>query len=186
MFTMSRRSWNSRQEKKGNVMELYVLRHAIAVPRGTPGFKSDSQRPLTPKGEKKMWRIAAGMKQMGLSFDLILSSPYVRAMRTAEIVAKTFKATKLLKDSADLEADGDPALLIESLNGLFKSAKKIVIVGHETYLSMLISMLDAGHARMRLTLKKGGLCQLMADSLRYGRCATLEWLLTPRQMTARG
>jgi phosphohistidine phosphatase len=168
------------------MIELYVLRHAIAVPRGTPGFKRDSQRPLTAKGEKKMWRISAGMKQMGLGFDLILSSPYVRAMRTAEVVAKTFKATKLLKDSADLEADGDPALLIESLNGPFKPAKKIVIVGHEPYLSRLISMLVAGHARMSLTLKKGGLCKLTAGSLRYGRCATLEWLLTSRQMILRG
>jgi phosphohistidine phosphatase SixA len=53
-------------------------------------------------------------------------------------------------------------------------------VGHEPYLSELISVLLTGRLDLPLALKKGGVCRLTANRLHYGRCATLEWLLTPR------
>jgi len=57
-----------------------------------------------------------------------------------------------------------------------------LLVGHEPYLSELISVLIAGDAGAGIMLKKGGLCRLSATSLRFSRCATLEWLLTPAQL----
>jgi len=59
-------------------MNLYIIRHAIAVDEGAPEYE-DSQRPLTDKGKKKMRQIAKGLHTLGVGFDLILSSPYVRA-----------------------------------------------------------------------------------------------------------
>jgi hypothetical protein len=35
-------------------------------------------------------------------------------------------------------------------------------------------------------MKKGGLCKLTVETLQAGRCATLEWLLTPKQMSLMG
>jgi hypothetical protein len=49
-------------------------------------------------------------------------------------------------------------------------------------LSRLIALLTAGNTGMEIDLKKGGLCKLETESLRYGRCATLEWLLAPRHL----
>jgi phosphohistidine phosphatase SixA len=68
-------------------MNLFLLRHAIAVEPGALSGASDAARPLSPEGKEKMRKIARGMKALDLSFDLILSSPYVRARETAEIVA---------------------------------------------------------------------------------------------------
>ena len=53
-------------------MEIYILRHGIAVPRGSRGYKKDSDRPLTQEGEEKTRQIAKAMREMGLQFDLIL------------------------------------------------------------------------------------------------------------------
>lgn len=167
-------------------MDLYVLRHAIAVQRGTPGYERDSERPLTPEGERRMRRAAKGMKALGISFDLILSSPYLRAKQTAEIVAKAFKAAKELKFSPTLAADGNPEELTEELNSHYHSLTSILLVGHEPYLSDLISTLVAGDSSLSLVMKKGGLCKLTMDSLQHGRCATLEWLLTPGQLRSIG
>lgn len=164
-------------------MDLYLLRHAIAVERGTPGYEVDSTRPLTPRGEQKMWQIAEGMKALGLSFDLILTSPYVRARQTAEIVAEVLKAKNKMEFSAALAPGGDPAELIEELNRRGPSLRSVVLVGHEPGMSELISMLVAGNTDCSITMKKGGLCMLTVGVLRYGRCATLEWLLTPGQLT---
>ena len=164
-------------------MELYILRHAIAVERGTKGYDDDTQRPLTPKGERKMRRIAKGMKKLGLSFDLILSSRLTRARQTAQIVAETFEAVERLKFSGHLAPDGETEDLIHDLKRLYHRSNSVVLVGHEPYLSGLMGTLLTGKSALDVNFKKGGLCLLTVDSLRYGRCATLEWLLTPRQIT---
>ena len=75
-------------------MKLYILRHGIAVEPGTPGYETDADRPLTSEGERKMRQIAGAMEALELSFDLILSSPYLRARQTAEIVAEVLTARK--------------------------------------------------------------------------------------------
>ena len=77
-------------------MNLYLLRHGIAVEPGTPGCEKDSERPLTPKGKRQLRQIAAAMKKMDLRFDLILSSPFLRARQTAEIIAESLTLKKQL------------------------------------------------------------------------------------------
>ena len=161
-------------------MNLYILRHGLAVERGTPGYKKDSDRPLTAKGKRRMWQIAEAMEAMELNFDMILSSPFLRARQTAEIVAETFELRKKLALTEALTPDGNPKLLVEQLNKL--KAKDILLVGHEPYLSQLIGLLVSGNTNIALDFKKSGLGKLEAETLRCGRCAMLAWLLTPRQM----
>ena len=74
-------------------MNLYLLRHGIAVEPGTPGFAHDADRALTPEGERKLGKIAEAMEAMELRFDRVLSSPYLRARQTAEIIAKALGLT---------------------------------------------------------------------------------------------
>lgn len=163
-------------------MELYILRHAIAEDLNQSVRGGDSQRRLTSKGAKKMHSMACGMKAASLSFDLILSSPYLRAKETAEIVAKLFRPVGGLKLSPTLAPDGSPKDLIDLLKKTHGKRKRIVLVGHEPYLSRLISLLLFGDTSISIDLKKGGLCKLSIKTLRYGRCATLNYLLTPRHL----
>lgn len=163
-------------------MDLYLLRHAIAVEHGAPGYEKDSNRVLTPKGTKKMRRAAEGMQAMELSFDIILSSPFARARQTAEIVAEVFDAMKSLEFTDSLAVGGDPEELIGLINTKYSAVQSFLLVGHEPYMSSLISLLVAGDQSVTVTMKKGGLCKLTIDMLRHGQCATLEWLLSPAQM----
>jgi phosphohistidine phosphatase len=160
-------------------MNLYILRHAIAVDRGTPGYRRDADRPLTRRGTDKMKRGAAGMRALGLSFDCVISSPLVRARHTAAIVVKELGIKKSFTFSRHLAPRGSPAALIEEIRSRGKSCSDVCLVGHEPYLSGLIGLLMGGNP---VTLRKGGLCKLSVRTLKAGRCATLEWLLTPRQM----
>ena len=167
-------------------MILYILRHGLAVEPGAPGYAKDADRPLTPKGERKLWQIAEAMETLELAFDLMLSSPHLRARQTADIIAEAFNARKKLEFSETLTPAGSPKRLIEFLLGLKPLPENVLLVGHEPYLSGLISLLVAGDARLCVTLKKGGLCKLNAESLKLGRCAALEWLLTSGQMKLMG
>src|SRR5271169_6763046 len=125
-------------------MDLYLLRHGLAVEPGTQGFANDADRPLTPKGERKVRKIAEAIEAMGVSFDLILSSPYVRARQTAEVVAEALNLRKKLEFSDALVPAGSVKRLIESLNHRQPSPANVLLVGHEPYLSELISLLVSG------------------------------------------
>ena len=163
-------------------MNIFILRHGVAVERGTAGFERDADRPLTAKGERRMERIVDAMEAMDLSFDVILSSPYVRARQTAEIVARGLGLKKKLEFTDDLTPGGESRALVTALNRRDPRPDSVLLVGHEPYLSELLSTLTCGDGRMLIDFKKGGLCKLEAENLRHGRCATLSWLLTPRQM----
>lgn len=165
-------------------MEIYLLRHAIAEPRDPFSAKPDSQRRLTPEGARKMRRIARGMKSLDLSFDAIVSSPFLRARETAEIVAAVFRLKKALQFSPALSAGAGLKKLIGQLKRLERTSKRVLLVGHEPDFSELISLLVAGNSSFSITLKKGGLARLTVETLRHGSCATLEWLLTPSQLAS--
>ena len=161
-------------------MEIYVLRHGIAVERGTPGYKKDSDRPLTKEGEEKLSQIAQAMLAMDLKFDLILSSPYVRAAKTAQIVASELDEEVTFTEF--LEPDANPIGLISQIND--EKPQRVLLVGHEPDLSRFISLLTTGATAAAIELKKGGLCKMSAEKLTFGQCATLNWLLTPKQLRA--
>jgi phosphohistidine phosphatase len=163
-------------------MEIYLLRHGIAVERGTRGFENDSTRPLTPKGKRQLKKVSGAMRKMDLKFDVILSSPFLRAKETAEIVVADLKVEKHLKFSDALEPEANAEKLIRQLQKLKPLPKKTLLVGHEPFLSELISLLVIGDSQLQLDFAKGGLCKLEVEKLSAGKCATLAWLLTPKQM----
>ncbi len=162
-------------------MNLYIVRHAIAVQRGTPGYDDDSQRPLTDTGRKKMKKIVKGLRQLDLKLDIILSSPYVRARDTAKILAKEFDMTEDIAFSDNLIPPGNFENLVSEIHEKY-DVDNLALVGHEPMLSSLISWLTTGNTDMRLTLKKGGVAYLAADNLYQDGRATLQWLLTPALM----
>ncbi|PWH14424.1 MAG: phosphohistidine phosphatase SixA [Anaerolineae bacterium] len=168
-------------------MNLYIIRHAIAVEPGTPGYEDDSLRPLTPKGSEKMTNIARGLKSLGVCFDLILSSPYVRALETAHILLKILKMKKeQLVTTEHLTPLSLPDEVIGEINEKYYDVESIALVGHEPNLSALIGLLVAGDAGLSIEMRKGGVCFLSAENLRHERRATLEWLMMPKHLVALG
>jgi phosphohistidine phosphatase len=163
-------------------MNLYILRHGLAEELDPRRFAKDSDRPLTSEGERKMWKIAEAIGALGVSFDVILFSPYVRARQTAEIVAEALGLRKRLEASEALTPAGSIKDLVTSINERKPRCEEVLLVGHEPYLSELISLLVSGEVGFSVVMKKGGLCKLSTNHLAHGRCATLEWLLAPKQM----
>jgi phosphohistidine phosphatase len=163
-------------------MNLYVMRHGAAAARGSSSVRTDRQRPLTTKGARRIRQVAREMKAMGLSFDLVLSSPYPRARQTAEIVAKKLRARPSLRLTDRLAVGSSPQRLLEDLRDLRPMPHSMLLVGHEPFLSNLISLLLSGRTGLHLELKKGGLCHLTVELHRPHPRATLHWLLTPGQV----
>ena len=163
-------------------MNLFLLRHGIAVERAEFDFASDGLRPLTAKGRQQLRQTCIALRKMKLNFDLILSSPLVRAAQTAEIVAVDLKLKKRLFFADELKPGGSPKKLLQKISRHHPVVKNLLLVGHEPDLSRLISLLVTGGPGLEVDFKKGGLAKLEIEKLRAGQCAELAWLLTPKQM----
>ena len=163
-------------------MDLYVLRHGVAEDRGGSGCRSDGERPLTAKGVRRMARQVRGLRSLEVSIDVVLTSPLVRAVQTAEIVHEGLRVTGGLVTSNALAPGGSPSQLISNLATGYSSTGDVMVVGHEPYLSSLISILTTGDPEPVVRLRKGALCKVRVPAPRYGRCGWIEWSMTPKQM----
>jgi phosphohistidine phosphatase len=134
-------------------MRLLIVRHAVAVDHGTPGF-SDDERPLTPEGEKKFKKAARGLARVTPRPDAILSSPLPRAFRTAEIAAAAWgKVPPPLRTQA--LAFGSFEDVAEALKP-YGPDSLVALFGHEPHLSELLARLLGLSASSRVAFRKGG------------------------------
>lgn len=164
-------------------MNLFLLRHGVAVERDPQSFPDDSRRPLTLKGEDRIRLVCDAMQALELSFDRILASPFLRSRQTAEIVAGSLGLRRALEFRDELTPTGDFKALLRFINRLTPAPENLLLVGHEPYLSQLLSVLISGQPDAVIDLKKNGLAKIeVTQRLKPGRCATLNWLLTPRQL----
>ena len=161
-------------------MKLFILRHGDAGERGDPRHPNDAARPLSPKGVKRTRQLANWLRRRDITFDVIFPSPLTRARQTAEIVARSLDIENCLKLTKHLAPEGDFVDLLAQVEQVRRKSKTVLLVGHEPYLSTLVSLLCTGGTSLQMDLKKGGLCRLELEAVKPGRCATLEWILTPR------
>jgi len=168
------------------MLNLYLLRHSNAEDHPPEGEFGDAARRLTPEGIEKARCLGQAMRRMGLKFDLILSSPAARARQTAELVAAKLHPAPTVEFHPDLLIGGQlRAVGTRILQGP-KPPQEVLLVGHEPDLGRIVSLLLVGNQDLNLIFKKGGLCKLTVPKLKYGRCAALEWHLTPRQLRLMG
>jgi phosphohistidine phosphatase len=168
-------------------MNLYLLRHGIAVASGEPGAEVDSERPLTSKGIKRMRKASRGLRRLEISFDAILTSPLVRARQTAEIVAHTLGLENQLEEISELAPESSVDHLLSSL-ARFHERDHVLLIGHEPLLSQSAAFLLNGKNKpaISISLKKGGACRIEIDSLPPHQPGTLHWLLAPKQLRLLG
>ncbi len=160
-------------------MLLYLIRHGIAADRAA-GL-SDTERPLTPEGQRRMRQNAKGLHRLGVEIDAVWTSPLNRARQTADILAAEFSLTKSIHEEPALQPQADVARIIDPLRKAPKTAR-IALIGHEPHLGHLATFLLTGLKTGALEFRKGGAACIELKSLRRPIRGTLHWLLTPRQM----
>ncbi|AZB73546.1 phosphohistidine phosphatase SixA [Synechococcus elongatus] len=159
-------------------MELYLIRHGIAAERGT--YADDDQRPLTATGERRSQRVAQRLLALGLHFDLLQSSPLVRARQTAVILQQEGLASQVAI-APELAPEGSLTDWLQRLPSSLPSDQQWAIVGHQPDLGLWAEQLVWGTAQDKLILKKAGLIGLQFASNRPTIGAgSLFWLTPPR------
>jgi phosphohistidine phosphatase len=159
-------------------MKLYIVRHAIAVPHGSPGVSEDD-RPLTEEGIRKMRQAASGLCCLGYVPDLILTSPLVRAGQTAEILIETFGERTELRIASSLAPGGNRKELFREIARQAKKLGGLMLVGHQPSLGEIAGEIIWETPEHYIELKKGGACAIELESVQPVPRGSLISLLTP-------
>ena len=159
-------------------MQLYVVRHGIAVDRQDPKCPSDPERYLTEEGVEKTRQVAKGMAALGITGDLFLTSPYVRATQTAEIFASALDYAKQKIRRTDLLLPrAEPSLLFRELAS-DKQASSVFLFGHAPQLDDVIAT-ALGSKKHVTALKKAGVALVELKRV-SPPIAVLVWLAIPK------
>lgn len=159
-------------------MDLFILRHGEAGKRSPAA--GDFKRPLTVEGKKEIEEISNVFRALQIELDNILTSPLVRAKQTAEIVARTVKYKCKIEELESLKPEGSRLQFYSTLSRL-KQDSQVLVVGHEPYLSELVSE-AISQSDCRIDLKKAGLARIRVMSTLPKIRGELRWLLTPKQL----
>lgn len=157
------------------------MRHGQACDVGAEAA-TDAERFLTTEGRRKSKLAGIALRALGVEADVVLASPYVRAKETAELVADGLDFKGRLEFCEALKPPGSAVALVRVIRQT--NCERALVVGHEPFLSAFIGLLIAGSRSACVNLKKGAVCKLSVDDLQAKQCATLEWLMTSKQLTA--
>lgn len=181
-------------------MKLYLMRHGIAIERGA--YPEDGDRPLTEGGIKKTQRVVQQLQTLNLSFDLIITSPLVRAHQTAKLLRQQYLHAPL-EISDHLAPEGN---LTEFLNWLYANSQSqmqsdhpnhpqsdnsqllgknsdpsIIAIGHEPDLGNWAELLLYGRTSGAILLKKAGIIGLHLPTTGEAIAQSqLFWLTSPK------
>ncbi len=157
-------------------MELYLLRHGIA--EDAPPGRADSSRALTPEGRERTAAVVKMARDAGVMPSLIASSPYLRAMQTAEVAAKEFGWKGELLPLVSLVPHGTPQAVWSDVRGL-RDESAVLLAGHEPLMASLVAYL-LGAPELRVDMKKSALVRIDMDGSGATPRGVLRWMLVPK------
>jgi phosphohistidine phosphatase len=165
-------------------MQLYIVRHGIAVDREDPNCPPDPDRFLTQEGVEKARQVAKGVAVVGVAPDLLFSSPYLRAFQTAEIFAAELEYPKTKIRKTELLLPGaEPLQLFRELSK-DKELSAVFLFGHAPHLDDLIAT-SLGSNHHITSLKKSGVALIELKRL-VPPSGELIWLATPKLLRKAG
>jgi len=157
-------------------MEIYILRHGIAedAPPGQP----DSERALTSDGRKKLRSVLRAAASAGVAPSLILTSPYKRALQTAQLAAEILDYKGELLRTKALEPGGSPKDVWDEIR-VHKDEARILLAGHEPLFSRLMAYL-LGSPNLQVDFKKGAMACIELERFPAEPHGVLRWMLTSK------
>jgi phosphohistidine phosphatase len=159
-------------------MDLYIVRHAWAVDRGDPEYPDDDLRPLTEDGKKRFAQVVAVLVERGLKPEIIATSPLVRCVETAHLLAAgTGKAEVVELDELRPGSDVESLLHWSARQG--RKHQRIAWVGHSPDVDRMTAAL-IGEGDSLLRFAKGGAAAIRFDDLPALGVGELQWLVTAK------
>jgi phosphohistidine phosphatase len=158
-------------------MDLFVIRHADALPIGEHGVTDDFERPLSDEGRDQARRLAGALQHLGVTLNQVLTSPLVRARQTAEEILREWqKPSPTITQCDELMPGGRRKRLSRFLRE--RGGDMVAIVGHQPDLGQYAAWL-VGAKKAQIDLAKAGVAYIVCGEGPRKGGGLLRWLLTP-------
>lgn len=158
-------------------MVIYFLRHASAGAKQFSNAANDEKRPIDKVGEVQSHDVGRALAYIGVTANVIISSPLTRAVQTANIVAQELGH----EEKVVLDAALRPEASFEQFKALLNRHKDklaIMVVGHDPSMTEFVNrVLSGGGPLSAVEMKKGGVAKVEKE---LRRPAILRWLITPK------
>jgi phosphohistidine phosphatase len=159
-------------------MDIYLVRHADALPQGVNNIHSDEERPLSEIGWKQAAQLGKALKKMGVVLDTLLCSPLVRAQQTALQLRTVLELPESAIETRDeLAPGGRPKKVARCMNGL--PGASIGLVGHLPDVGIYAGWL-LGNKELAIQFDKCGAALIHVEGAIAKGAGTLIWLITPQ------
>lgn len=162
-------------------MRIYLFRHGEALSKGDPSVSSDAERPLIEEGVRRTRQSAEGLVKLGLSFDAILTSPWMRARQTAQIVAEVLEFPGKPEVMEQLAGDRS----VEDAIGALATHDKqdhIMLVGHQPLLGEIAAYCLSLSTAMQVDMKKSGIVCVEVARIPPKNPGTLIFAMSAKQL----
>jgi phosphohistidine phosphatase len=160
-------------------MLLLLNRHANAGERDPAQWPDDRDRPITDKGRKVQRDVSRTLRKLDLTPNLVLTSPWLRAAQTAEILVEAAHVAQPAVPCEPLAQDPDLIRLAEYV-GEQPGDAIVAMVGHSPWMEELGSLLLAGSTtHLNIDFPKSGVLAMDLQSLEPG-AGSLRFFLRPR------
>lgn len=157
-------------------MELYLFRHGIA--EDAPPGKPDSSRALTPQGRERSAAVVKTARNAGVMPSLIVSSPYLRAMQTAEVAASEFGWKGDIVQMPSLVPHGTPEAVWSDIRDL-RGESAVLLAGHEPLMANLAAYL-LNAPGLIVDMKKSAMLRIDMAGTGHAPRGVLRWMIVPK------
>jgi phosphohistidine phosphatase len=161
-------------------MHLYLVRHGDAIDPSHPSVTGDAMRSLTDLGHEEVAVTARLLGRLGVVPELVLSSPLVRAVQTADIIANALMPEPVVRLSEELAPGGSPAGVLHAVLQ-HRQSGSVVLTGHNPGIGRLAGFLCWGQSSITVPFRTAGVCRIdLPDAHPEPANGDLRWLMGPR------
>jgi phosphohistidine phosphatase len=157
-------------------MLLYLLRHGAAEAAAKSG--RDADRVLTNDGREKVRRVVRRAREGGMWPALILSSPFARALETAEVAAKALGYEDEIVTSNALIPDASPEEAWDEIRA-HKDQSEVLVASHQPLCGALAAFL-LNAPTLEIDFRKSALVCIDVDGAGARPKGVLQWMLTAK------
>lgn len=166
-------------------MQIYIIRHGVAIDLLDADVNDDSERWLTETGISRMEEAAKGLEKLVTEFECIYTSSYLRAEQTANLIAQAYSSPPPVEKTSLLDP-GAKLLDAEKLAQKISDDGCVAFVGHQPDCSHMISALVGCIKPEQIEMRKGAVCRIDVKGALLPGGGKLVWLMQPRCLRAIG
>lgn len=117
-------------------MDIFIFRHGNAFP--VSDKHNEENRPLTIEGQNETKNVGNYLSKHNIHFDIVLVSPYIRALQTKDNIFKYLNDDNL-EILSELKPHENPDFVLHKIESEYNASKVVGIVGHQPQIGKIIS-----------------------------------------------